>query len=110
ASLILTGGADGKRMALPNSRILIHQPSGGVEGPSADIEIHAKEILELRQRLEQIYLQHTGPDVERSHHDMDRDKFFPSEAAAEYGLIDQVIETHEIQRTTVGFRDDSSSD
>jgi ATP-dependent Clp protease protease subunit len=104
-SLLLTGGAEGKRMALPNSRILIHQPTGGFEGQSADIEIHAREILKLRERLESIYVQHSGQERERIHEDMERDHFFDPEEATEYGLIDRVIDSHELQRTPVGFRD-----
>jgi ATP-dependent Clp protease protease subunit len=103
-SLVLTGGAEGKRMALPNSRILIHQPTGGFEGQSADIEIHAREILQLRERIEGIYAQHTGQDRKRIHDDMDRDRFFDPAEAVEYGLIDRVIESHELQRTPIGFR------
>jgi ATP-dependent Clp protease, protease subunit len=104
-SLLLAGGAEGKRMALPNSRILIHQPSGGFEGPSADIEIHAREILELRERLEAIYVEHSGQERERIHDDMERDHFFDPAEAVEYGLIDRVIDSHELQRTPVGFRE-----
>ena len=96
-SLILTGGANGKRMALPNSRILIHQPSGGFEGQSSDIEIHAKEILELRERLDGIYVKHTGQTKEQIKEDMERDKFFQPDAAVEYGLIDRVIESHDFK-------------
>ena len=81
-SLLLTGGAPGKRMALPNSRILIHQPSGGFEGQSADIEIHAREILALRERVDEIYARHTGQSPERVHEDMDRDRYFTGEAGA----------------------------
>ena len=84
-------------MALPNSRILIHQPSGGFEGQSSDIEIHAKEILALRERLDQIYVKHTGQSAEQIHADMERDKFFQPQEAVEYGLIDRVIESHEFQ-------------
>ncbi|HEU5064151.1 MAG TPA: ATP-dependent Clp protease proteolytic subunit [Solirubrobacterales bacterium] len=96
-SVLLAGGAPGKRTALPNSRILIHQPSGGFEGQSSDIEIHAKEILALRERLDQIYVKHTGQSEEQIHLDMERDKFFQPQAAVEYGLIDRVIESHEFQ-------------
>jgi ATP-dependent Clp protease protease subunit len=103
-SLLLTGGAPGKRMALPNSRILIHQPSGGFQGQSADIEIHAREILELRARLDEIYAQHTGQTIARVHDDMERDRYFTSEQALEYGLIDRVIERHELSRLATGFR------
>ena len=87
-SLLLAGGAPGKRMALPSSRILIHQPSGGFEGQSADIEIHAREILELREHIDEIYARHTGQPLERVHEDMDRDRYFTAEQAREYGLVD----------------------
>jgi ATP-dependent Clp protease, protease subunit len=91
-SLLLVGGAKGKRMALPNSRILIHQPTAGFEGQAADIEIHAREILATRERVEEIYAENTGLTVEQVHEDMERDRFFTAQEAAEYGLIDQVIE------------------
>jgi ATP-dependent Clp protease, protease subunit len=91
-SLLLAAGAKGKRMALPNSRILIHQPSGGFEGQAADIEIHAREVLEIRRRVDEIYARHTGQSLERVHEDMERDRFFTSEQAVEYGLVDRVIE------------------
>jgi ATP-dependent Clp protease, protease subunit len=88
---ILTGGAPGKRSALPNSRILIHQPSGGYEGKQADIEVHAREILEIRQRLDEIYSDHTGQSVEQVHEDMERDRYMTPPQAVEYGLIDRVL-------------------
>ena len=91
-SLLLAGGAQGKRMSLPNSRILIHQPSAGFEGQSSDIEIHAREILKTRERIDQIYAAHTGRPIEEVHRDMERDRFFTPEQAAEYGLIDRIIE------------------
>jgi ATP-dependent Clp protease, protease subunit len=91
-SLLLCGGTKGKRLALPNSRILIHQPSGGFQGQSADIQIHAQEILSLQKRMDEIYAQHTGQPIERVHEDMDRDRFFTPEQAKEYGLIDHIIE------------------
>lgn len=93
-SLLLTAGAKGKRFALPNSRILIHQPSSGFEGQSTDIEIHAREVLNIRKRIDEIYAHHTGQTVERVHTDMERDRFFKADEAAEYGLIDQVIAHH----------------
>ena len=93
-SLLLTGGATGKRMSLPNSRILIHQPSAGFEGQSSDIEIHAREILKTRDRIDQMYAHHTGRSVEEVHRDMERDRFFPPEEAVGYGLIDRVIDHH----------------
>jgi ATP-dependent Clp protease protease subunit len=102
-AMLLAGGAKGKRMALPNSRILIHQPSGGFEGVAADIEIHAKETLELRKRLDEIYAKHTGQTQRKVHDDMERDRYFTAEQAAEYGLIDQVIEQRELERTPTGF-------
>ena len=93
-SLLLMGGAKGKRFSLPNSRILIHQPSAGFEGQSTDIEIHAREILNIRQRIDEIYAYHTGQPIEQVHSDMERDRFFKPEEAVEYGLIDRVIFEH----------------
>jgi ATP-dependent Clp protease protease subunit len=93
-SLLLAGGAAGKRLSLPNSRILIHQPSAGFEGQSSDIEIHAREILKTRERIDQIYAHHTGRPIEEVHRDMERDHFFRPDEAQEYGLIDRVIEKH----------------
>ncbi len=93
-SLLLAGGAKGKRMSLPNSRILIHQPSAGFEGQSSDIEIHAREVLNLRRRIDEIYAHHTGQPLEQVHTDMERDRFFKPEEAVEYGLIDKVISSH----------------
>jgi ATP-dependent Clp protease protease subunit len=93
-SLLLTAGTKGKRFALPNSRLLIHQPSAGFEGQSTDIEIHAREILNIRNRIDEIYAQHTGQTVEQVHGDMERDRFFKGDEAVEYGLVDRVIEHH----------------
>jgi ATP-dependent Clp protease protease subunit len=93
-SLILTGGAKGKRMSLPNSRILIHQPSGGFQGQQADIQIHAQEILNIRNRLDELFAEHSGQSVEQVHDDMDRDRYMKPGEAVEYGLIDRVIESH----------------
>jgi ATP-dependent Clp protease protease subunit len=93
-SLLLTAGTKGKRFALPNSRLLIHQPSAGFEGQSTDIEIHAREILNIRNRIDEIYAQHTGQPVEQVHDDMERDRFFKGDEAVEYGLVDRVIEHH----------------
>jgi ATP-dependent Clp protease, protease subunit len=89
-SLILAGGAQGKRAALPNSRILIHQPSGGFQGQATDIQIHAKESLALRRRIEEIYAEHTGRDPEQVSEDLERDRFFTPEEALDYGMIDRV--------------------
>jgi ATP-dependent Clp protease, protease subunit len=93
-SLLLAGGTKGKRAALPNSRILIHQPSAGFEGQSTDIEIHAREILNVRGRLDEIYAENTGLSKEQVRTDMERDRFFTAEQALEYGLIDRVLEPH----------------
>jgi ATP-dependent Clp protease protease subunit len=82
-SLLLTGGTPGKRMALPNSRQLIHQPSSGFEGQSSDIEIHAREIIKTRKRVDEIYAKHTGQPEERVHADMERDRFFRADQAVE---------------------------
>ena len=93
-SLLLAGGAPGKRFSLPNSRILIHQPSAGFEGQSTDIEIHMREILKTRDRIDEIYAKHTGKSIDEVHKDMERDHFFTPQQAAEYGLIDRVITSH----------------
>ena len=90
-SLLLAGGAAGKRSALPNSRILIHQPSGGFQGQASDIQIHAREALALRERVEEIYAVHTGKPKEQVSADLERDRFFTPEEAASYGLIDRVV-------------------
>src|SRR5471030_2873184 len=93
-SLLLAGGTKGKRAALPNSRILIHQPSAGFEGQSTDIEIHAREILKVRERIDEIYAEHTGKPTEEVRADMERDRFFSAEQALAYGLVDRVLESH----------------
>jgi ATP-dependent Clp protease protease subunit len=93
-SLLLAGGTKGKRAALPNSRILIHQPSAGFEGQSTDIEIHAREILNVRDRLDDIYAENTGLSKEQVREDMERDRFFTAQQACEYGLIDRVLDSH----------------
>jgi ATP-dependent Clp protease protease subunit len=89
-SLILAGGTAGKRQALPNSRILIHQPTGGFQGQTSDIEIHARESAYLRRRLEEIYAAHTGRSTEELRRDMERDRYMSPEEAVDYGLIDRV--------------------
>jgi ATP-dependent Clp protease protease subunit len=93
-ALLLTAGASGKRISLPNSRIMIHQPLGGAYGQASDIEIHAKEILLLRHRLNEILSKHTGKSIEEIERDTDRDHFLSAQEALEYGLVDQVIEDH----------------
>jgi len=90
-SLLLAGGAKGKRSALPNSKILIHQVSGGFQGQGTDIEIQAREVISLKRRLEEIYAEHTGKEVEAISSDMERDFFMTPQEAKEYGIIDNVI-------------------
>jgi ATP-dependent Clp protease protease subunit len=103
-SLLLIGGAPGKRYSLPNARILNHQPSSGFQGQASDIEIHANEVLDLRRRIEEIYATHSGQPVEQIHDDMDRDRFFTPAQAVEYGLIDKVIEARDLPpRARLGF-------
>jgi ATP-dependent Clp protease, protease subunit len=102
-SLILAGGTEGKRMTLPNGRILIHQPSGGYQGQTTDIEIHAREVLDLRRRTEEIYARHTGQTIEQLHDDMERDRFFSAEEAVEYGLVDRIVEERKLPRRVAGF-------
>jgi ATP-dependent Clp protease protease subunit len=102
-SLLLAGGAPGKRLALPSSRILIHQPSGGYQGQSTDIEIHAREVLALRARVDELYAKHTTQTLERVHADMERDRYFTGAEAVAYGLADRVIEQREAGRAGRGF-------
>lgn len=90
-SLLLTGGAKDKRFSLPNSRIMIHQPSGGFRGQATDIEIHAKEILSLKKRLNEIYSKHTGKDIKKVEAAMERDNFMAPTEAKKFGLIDSII-------------------
>lgn len=94
-ALLLTGGANGKRYCLPHSRMMIHQPLGGVQGQATDIEIHAKEILNVRDRLNAIMAHHTGKAIEKISIDTDRDNFMSGEESVEYGLIDSVLHTRE---------------
>jgi ATP-dependent Clp protease, protease subunit len=91
AAVILASGMTGKRYALPNSRVLLHQPHGGVEGQSADIEIHAREIARQRRRVEELLAEHTGRSVESIHDDTERDFILGPEEALEYGLVDEVV-------------------
>jgi ATP-dependent Clp protease, protease subunit len=93
-ALLLAAGAPGKRMALPNSKVMIHQLSGGFSGQSSDIEIHAREALAMRKRLDEILAKHTGQSLEKVSADTERDYFLSSAEAAEYGLVDSVITSH----------------
>ena len=95
-SLLLASGAKDMRFALSNARIMLHQPSGGFRGVASDIEIHAREILDLRSRLNAIYSKHTGQSTEKIEHALDRDNFMSSEGARSFGIIDQVIETRPV--------------
>ena len=95
-SLLLMAGVKGKRFSLPNARIMIHQPSGGAQGQATDIEIHAKEILQTRARLNQMYVHHTGRTIEEIERAMERDKFFSPTEAKEFGLIDDVLENRPV--------------
>lgn len=92
-SLLLTAGAPGKRYCLPHSRVMMHQPSGGFQGQATDIEIHAREILDLKARLNQIYVEHTGKPINVIEENMERDNFLSPEAAKEFGLIDEVVDS-----------------
>ncbi len=96
-SLLLAAGAKGKRFALPNSKVMIHQPSGGFQGQATDIEIHAKEILATRARLNQVYVKHTGQKISKIEGAMDRDNFMTPEESLSFGLIDEVVEKRPIE-------------
>jgi len=97
AALILAAGAKGKRYALPHARIMIHQPLGGTQGQASDIDIHAREILKIRDTLNHILAKHTGQPVERVEKDTERDYFMSPEEAKDYGIIDRIITTREMQ-------------
>ena len=99
-AILLASGATGKRFALPNSRIMIHQPWGGAQGTAADIEIQAEEILQMRAVLNRILAEHTGRPIEQIEQDTDRDKYLAAEEAKEYGLIDEVIESVKTETET----------
>ncbi len=102
-ALLLTGGAKGKRFALPHTRVMVHQPSAGYQGQATDISIHAEEVLEMKRRLNEIMAKHTGQDLEKIEQDLERDNFMSAKAAVEYGLIDTVL----AQRQSMG--DDSDN-
>ncbi|MBB5090824.1 ATP-dependent Clp protease protease subunit [Pseudochrobactrum saccharolyticum] len=95
-SLLLTAGATGQRLALPNARIMVHQPSGGFQGQASDIERHAQDIIKMKRRLNEIYVKHTGRDYETIERTLDRDHFMTAQEALEFGLIDKVIESRDL--------------
>ncbi len=97
-ALLLAGGADGKRFCLPHSRVMIHQPLGGFQGQASDIDIHAKEILLIREKLNNILAKHTKQPLEKIQQDTDRDNFLSAEAAVEYGIIDQVLTSRSVDQ------------
>jgi len=103
-ALLLTAGAKGKRYCLPNSRVMIHQPMGGFQGQASDIEIHAKEILFLKARLNEIMAHHTGQPVERIAKDTDRDFVMTAEMAKEYGIVDEILSSRELVDRTGPIR------
>ncbi|MDP6690711.1 MAG: ATP-dependent Clp protease proteolytic subunit, partial [Alphaproteobacteria bacterium] len=109
-SLLLTAGAAGKRYSLPNARIMVHQPSGGFQGQATDIEIQAREIIELRARLNQIYVDHTGQDLDVIEKAMDRDTFLTADKAKEFGLIDDVVQKRIVPDGENGDDDAGNSD
>jgi ATP-dependent Clp protease protease subunit len=95
-SLLLTAGATGQRYALPNARIMVHQPSGGFQGQASDIERHAQDIIKMKRRLNEVYVKHTGRDYETSERTLDRDHFMTAQEALEFGLIDKVVEARDV--------------
>jgi ATP-dependent Clp protease protease subunit len=105
-ALLLTAGATGKRFALPNARVMIHQPLGGFQGQATEIDIHAREILKIRERLNQIMAHHTGQPLEKIAHDTERDYFMSGEEAKAYGLIDEVI----TRSPQTGHKDEAKTD
>jgi ATP-dependent Clp protease protease subunit len=98
-AVLLAGGAAGKRSALPNSRIMIHQPLAGYQGSASELEIHAKEVLKIKRKLNEILLKHTGKDLDTIEKDTDRDNFMSAPEAVEYGLVDKVLERLEVPKT-----------
>jgi len=98
-AVLLTAGTKGKRFCLPHSRVMVHQPLGGFQGQATDIEIHAKEILQIRERLNEVLVRHTGQTMDKIRQDTDRDFFMSGEEAVSYGLVDEVLTSRKIQPT-----------
>ncbi|MBT3907281.1 MAG: ATP-dependent Clp endopeptidase proteolytic subunit ClpP [Rhodospirillaceae bacterium] len=109
-SLLLAAGAEGKRYALPNARVMVHQPSGGAQGQATDIEIQAKEILAIRERLNQIYAKHTGTDLEVIQNALERDRFMTPSEALEFGIIDEIVENRPKSSDDNDDKDDSDKE
>ena len=109
-SLLLDAGAEGKRYALPNARVMVHQPSGGAQGQATDIEIQAKEILAIRERLNQIYAKHTGTDLEVIQNALERDRFMTPSEALEFGIIDEIVENRPKSSDDNDDKDDSDKE
>jgi ATP-dependent Clp protease protease subunit len=103
ASLLLMAGEQGLRFALPNARIMVHQPSGGFQGQATDIMLHAQEILNLKKRLNEIYVQHTGQPLKRIEDALERDTFMTAEMAKDFGLIDKVIEKRPVEEPAIAL-------
>ena len=103
-SLLLTAGAKDMRFATPNARIMVHQPSGGFQGQASDIERHAQDIIKLKRRLNEIYVKHTGRDLDTIERTLDRDHFMTSDEALDFGLIDKVISSREIMETAAAAK------
>ncbi|MGD0107939.1 MAG: ATP-dependent Clp endopeptidase proteolytic subunit ClpP [Rhodopila sp.] len=99
-SLLLAAGAKGKRFALPNARVMVHQPSGGAQGQATDIEIQAREILSMRKRLNEIYVKHTGQPIEAIERKLERDSYMSAEESRDFGLVDEVVESRAIHETS----------
>jgi ATP-dependent Clp protease protease subunit len=108
-SLLLTAGANGKRFSLPNAKMMIHQPSGGYQGQATDIEIHAKEILSTRERLNNIYAEHTGQSLDKIAEAMERDRFMTPEEAKDWGLIDEVVSRRPVGMPGAGSNSESEN-
>jgi ATP-dependent Clp protease, protease subunit len=102
-AILLAGGAAGKRMALPNTKVMIHQGSAGFRGQATDIEIQAREVLEMRRRMDEVLARHTGKDVQQVHRDTDRDNFMSAEEALRYGLVDTIVEARDLPERRIGL-------